>query len=130
MQYITVTIPECNINLVRIAIKEDKMQNLEAPKIKKSLPKYLTLDQSIKLLNSVEGKNKERDYCILTFFLNCGLRLAELVSINVSDFSDNGTLMMFIFELAAGAVVILFTGAMYFLKRSLTRPLKMSKNVL
>ncbi|MBQ8944444.1 MAG: tyrosine recombinase XerC [Clostridia bacterium] len=73
-------------------IKENNMVNLEAPKIKKSLPKYLTLEQSLDLLNSVEGKNKERDYCILTFFLNCGLRLAELVSINLSDFSDEGTL--------------------------------------
>ena len=73
-------------------IKENKMNELEAPKIKKSLPKYLTLEQSVRLLNSVDGKNKERDYCILTFFLNCGLRLAELVSINLSDFSDEGTL--------------------------------------
>ena len=68
------------------------MVNLEAPKIKKSLPKYLTLEQSTALLRAVDGKNKERDYCILTFFLNCGLRLAELVSINLSDFSDEGTL--------------------------------------
>ena len=73
-------------------IKENKMNELEAPKIKKSLPKYLTLEQSLKLLSSVDGKNKERDYCILTFFLNCGLRLAELVSINITDFSDEGTL--------------------------------------
>jgi site-specific recombinase XerD len=68
------------------------MVNLEAPKIKKSLPKYLTLEQSTALLRAVDGKNKERDYCILTFFLNCGLHLAELVSINLSDFSDEGTL--------------------------------------
>ncbi len=73
-------------------IKENNMVNLEAPKIKKSLPKYLTLEQSTALLRAVDGKNKERDYCILTFFLNCGLRLAELVSINLSDFSDEGTL--------------------------------------
>ncbi|MBR4767114.1 MAG: tyrosine-type recombinase/integrase, partial [Clostridia bacterium] len=73
-------------------IKENKMNELEAPKIKKSLPKYLTLEQSVQLLNAVDGKNIERDYCILTFFLNCGLRLAELVSINLSDFSDDGTL--------------------------------------
>lgn len=73
-------------------IKDNKMVNLESPKIKKSLPKYLTLEQSIDLLNSVDGKYKERDYCILTLFLNCGLRLSELVSINLSDFNDSGTL--------------------------------------
>lgn len=66
---------------------------LDSPKNKKALPKYLTLQQSINLLKSVEGKNKERDYCIITLFLNCGLRLAELVSINISDISfDNNTL--------------------------------------
>lgn len=73
-------------------IKENPMQNLESPKIKKSQPKYLTLEQSRALLASVDGKDKERDYCILTLFLNCGLRLAELVSINLSDFTDSGTL--------------------------------------
>lgn len=50
-------------------------QNLEAPKIGKRIPKYLTLDDSMKLLDIVQntsnGKNKERDYCIITLFLNC-----------------------------------------------------------
>lgn len=58
---------------------------LETPKQKKSLPKYLTLEQSLELLNSVEGNYKERDYCMLVLFLNCGMRLSELVSLNVSD---------------------------------------------
>lgn len=53
---------------------------------KKELPKYLTLEQSERLLDAVNGKDKERDYCILTLFLNCGLRLAELVGLNLSDF--------------------------------------------
>ncbi len=66
---------------------------LDAPKGKKSLPKYLSLDQSVTLLSSVDGKNKERDFCILSIFLNCGVRLAELVGINISDISfDNKTL--------------------------------------
>lgn len=73
-------------------ITENPMKDLESPKIKKSLPKYLTLEQAQRLLSVVDGKNKERDYCILTLFLNCGLRLAELVSINISDFNDEGTL--------------------------------------
>ncbi|MBE6717569.1 MAG: tyrosine recombinase XerC [Ruminococcaceae bacterium] len=63
-------------------IDDNPMINLDSPKLKKSLPKYLTVEQAQKLLMSVEGKNKERDYCILTLFLNCGLRLSELVSID------------------------------------------------
>jgi site-specific recombinase XerD len=58
------------------------MINLDSPKLKKSLPKYLTVDQAKQLLQAVSGKNKERDYCIITFFLNCGMRLSELVSLD------------------------------------------------
>ena len=65
---------------------------LETPKVKQSLPKHLTLEDSLELLNSVEGPYKERDYCILTLFLNCGLRLAELCDLNLSSISGDGTL--------------------------------------
>ena len=65
---------------------------LEAPKTTSSLPKYLTLEESIELLESVDGNNKERDYCIITLFLNCGLRLSELCGINLSDISGDGRL--------------------------------------
>lgn len=62
---------------------------LETPKLPKRLPKYLTLDESVNLLHSIEGKNEKRDTCIITLFLNCGLRLSELVSINFKDIKDN-----------------------------------------
>lgn len=75
-------------------IETNQIAFLESPQTKKSLPKYLTLEQSIELLKSVDGKNKERDYCILTLFLNCGLRLSELISINISDIRDNNTLVI------------------------------------
>lgn len=75
-------------------IEKSPITNLESPQTKKSLPKYLTLEQSIEILKSVDGKNKERDYCILTLFLNCGLRLSELISINISDIRDNNTLVI------------------------------------
>ncbi len=65
---------------------------LEAPKAKKSLPKHLTLEDSLNLLNAVDGNNKERDYCILTLFLNCGLRLSELCGINLGDIYSDGRL--------------------------------------
>lgn len=71
-------------------ISENPMEQLESPKIKKSLPIYLTLDESIDLLKCIDGKFKERDYCIIVFFLNCGLRLSELVGLNYNDIkSDN-----------------------------------------
>lgn len=73
---------------------ESPMRELDVPKIKKSLPKYLTLEQSISLLDSIDGKYKERDYCILTLFLNCGLRLSELVGLNCSDIKSNGTMVV------------------------------------
>ena len=66
-------------------IEDNPLKELESPKLKKRLPKYLTLDQSIDLLKQVNGPFKERDYCILVLFLNCGMRLSELVSININD---------------------------------------------
>ncbi len=74
-------------------ISSNPVSQLQVAPNKKRLPKYLTLEQSKALLSSVEGENKERDFCILTLFLNCGLRLAELVGLNLSDFDlQNGTL--------------------------------------
>lgn len=72
-------------------LDKDPIKELESPKRKKSLPKYLTLEQSIELLNAVDGKHKERDYCIITLFLNCGLRLSELVGLNVTDIRPDAT---------------------------------------
>ena len=66
-------------------ISSNPTAQLQVAAGKKKLPKYLTLDQSLELLNAVEGDNSTRDYCILTLFLNCGLRLAELCSLNLSD---------------------------------------------
>ncbi|MCI2057572.1 MAG: tyrosine recombinase XerC [Oscillibacter sp.] len=69
-------------------IVENPIKDIDSPKLKKSLPKYLTLDQSIDLLDCVNGNNRERDYCILTLFLNCGLRISELVGLNMNDIQD------------------------------------------
>ncbi len=62
---------------------------LEAPKMGKRMPKYLNIDESKKLLNSIDGPNKERDFAIITLFLNCGLRLSELISLNVTQISSD-----------------------------------------
>ena len=70
-------------------LTENPAKDLDAPKIPSSLPKYLSLDESIKLLDSIEGEFKIRDYCIITLFLNCGLRLSELVGINISSIKED-----------------------------------------
>lgn len=66
-------------------IDNNPIQDIDTPKLRKSLPKVLSLDESLELLNNVDGKNKERDFCILTLFLNCGLRISELIGLNISD---------------------------------------------
>lgn len=75
-------------------IEVNPAQNLETPKLDRRLPKYLSLEDSQKLLSTVDNpdnRNYLRDYAIITLFLNCGLRLAELVGINIGDidFSEN-----------------------------------------
>ena len=66
-------------------LQENPVADLEYPKLRKSLPKYLTMDQSAALLKSVSGQNEKRDYAILMLFLNCGIRRSELVNLNLSD---------------------------------------------
>lgn len=66
-------------------LKENPVQDLDTPKVPKTLPKYLTLDESKRLLEAVNGKNIERDYCIICIFLNCGLRISEIVGLNLDD---------------------------------------------
>lgn len=66
-------------------LSENPVADLEYPKIRKSLPKYLTLEQSAALLKAVSGKNEKRDYAILMLFLNCGIRRSELVGLNLTD---------------------------------------------
>ena len=73
-------------------LEHNPVQNLDSPKAKKTLPKYLTLEQSINLLKSVDGEFIQRDYCMLTLLLNCGLRRAELAGININDISKDNTL--------------------------------------
>ena len=66
-------------------IDENPTAELESVKTTKQLPKHFTLEDSVALLQAIDDRNAVRDYCILTLFLNCGMRLAELVSINTTD---------------------------------------------
>ena len=70
-------------------LRENPVKDIDSPKLRKTLPKYLTLDQSTELLDAVDGKNQERDYCILTLFLNCGLRISELIGLNLNDINED-----------------------------------------
>lgn len=75
-------------------IENNPMKNLDIPKTKKALPKYLTLEEAEQLLSVIDGPFKERDYAIITLFLNCGMRLAELVSIDYNDIKADGSLVI------------------------------------
>lgn len=66
-------------------ISENPVKDIELPKIRKSLPKYLSLEESTALLRAVKGPNQTRDFAILMIFLNCGIRRSELVGLNLND---------------------------------------------
>ena len=66
-------------------LQDNPVADLEYPKLRKSLPKYLTMEQSAAVLQSVSGQNQVRDYAILMIFLNCGIRRSELVGLNLTD---------------------------------------------
>lgn len=73
-------------------IDQNPAEQLETPKLKKALPKYLDLDESLAFLKSIDGPFKERDFCMMILFLNCGLRLSELCSLNISSIRHDHTL--------------------------------------
>ena len=75
-KYLTVRTKQLDVNPVK---------DLEFPKLRKSLPRYLTLEESRRLLEAVKGPNARRDFAILMIFLNCGIRRSELVGLNLSD---------------------------------------------
>ena len=70
-------------------LEDNPCKDIDTPKTRKALPRYLTLDESLSLLDAVDGPHRERDYCILTLFLNCGLRISELIGLNRSDVHDD-----------------------------------------
>lgn len=78
-------------------IEYNPLENIDMPKINKTLPEYLDLNEAISFLETIEKSNrsepyKSRDYCIATLFLNCGMRLSELSGINVKDIEKDNTL--------------------------------------
>ena len=79
-KYLTVKTKQLDVNPV---------EGLDTPKTTKSLPRYLTLEESRRLLDAVDGVNRERDYCIICLFLNCGLRISEIVGLNIGDVRED-----------------------------------------
>ncbi len=75
-------------------LEYNPVQNLDSPKQRKALPKYLTIEQSKQLLEAAGGEFAERDYCMLILLLNCGLRRAELAGINLTDIRSDHTLIV------------------------------------
>jgi site-specific recombinase XerD len=73
------------LNVKAKLIDTNPLLDIDSPKVPKTLPRYLTLPEAEQLLSSVDGKNKERDYCILCIFLNCGLRISEIVGMDIQD---------------------------------------------
>ncbi|MBO4501195.1 MAG: tyrosine recombinase XerC [Clostridia bacterium] len=72
-------------------VKDNPARDIDAPQIRPALPKYMSLDESVNLLDTVDPASPDyaRDYCILTLFLNCGMRLSELVGINLADIDSD-----------------------------------------
>ena len=73
------------LTVTAAVLQDNPVKNLEVPSVRKTLPKYLTLEESLELLTSISTKHTERDYCIITLLINCGMRLSELVGINLHD---------------------------------------------
>ena len=77
-------------------LPEDPLEYLEMPRIKNKEPRFLTLEQSLQMLHSIDSAHRERDYCMICLFLNCGMRLSELVGLDLIDYSrENRTLRLF-----------------------------------
>lgn len=76
------------VNIVSI-LKNNPAEKLETPKGNKRLPIYLSLEESQKLLKIIDGNNKERDFALIMVFLNCGVRLSEIVGINITSIKED-----------------------------------------
>ncbi len=70
-------------------LEKNPVADLDSPKTKKTLPRYLSLEESTNLLTSIDGSHKERDYCIIALFLNCGLRISELAGLDIADIHND-----------------------------------------
>ena len=107
--------------------------DIDSPKKEKTLPKVLTLDESVRLLETVEqdteSKFRTRDYAILTLFLNCGMRLSELVGININDIDSELTSLRVTGKGNKERIVYLNDACQYALTDHLIERLKLKRTV-
>ena len=82
------------LHLNKKIISEEPTATLDMPKKANTLPKFLREDECVKLLNSIDGDNCERDYCMIAILLNCGVRVSELVDIDLEDIQQDGTILI------------------------------------
>lgn len=82
------------LHVEKEVIEVNPTEKLVFPRQRKELPKYLQMEECIQLLNSIDGPNKERDYCLIVIFLNCGVRLSELVGMNMKDIRKDGRIVV------------------------------------
>jgi len=75
-------------------LSKNPVADLDSPRARKSLPRFLSLDESMRLLDSVDGNFKERDYCILTIFLNCGLRISEIAGLDLQSIREDHIIVL------------------------------------
>lgn len=79
------------LHITTSVLEKDPSERLEFPSVNKKPPEFINEADCITLLNSIDEPNKERDYCILVIFINCGIRLSELVRLNDTDIQQDGT---------------------------------------
>lgn len=77
------------LTVKRHLLENNVCQELDMPKRQATLPKYLEESECERLLSACDGKYAYRDYAILMLFLSCGLRVSELVSLNITDIYDD-----------------------------------------
>lgn len=82
------------LHLNRDVIEKDPTERLEMPKKTNTLPKFLRDEECVTLLNSIDGDNRERDYCMIVIMLNCGVRVSELVGIDIDDIQQGETIVI------------------------------------
>lgn len=69
-------------------LEDNPCEMVESPAFKRKLPVFLTEEDCLELLEAIRhslDKNTARDYLIITLFMCCGLRIDELVGVNVGD---------------------------------------------
>lgn len=77
--------------LVKVAciLPYDITVDIVSPKKTHTVPRYLSLDEAYKMLDTVDGPYAARDFCILLLLVTCGMRVSELVKLDLDDIRDD-----------------------------------------